>query len=184
MPAKRHALFASISLLLLASNNLAQIEERASRPADTYQGLHIAIYLDKASYRFRDIATLRVVLTNVGDLPIMIYKGLGWGCLGSLGYGLTDNRSRGLMPTFIPGSFYSPPFNKEDFITLKPGEAILTRRWMQLGRQEGIKKPGTYRVTVWYNNPVSQEFAPEGIQVWRMENENLIARSVRFAVSR
>ena len=46
------------------------------------------------------------------------------------------------------------------------------------------KKPGAYLVTVWYYNPVLQEFAPEGIQVLRMENEDLIARPVRFAVSR
>ena len=182
--AKRLTLSSCIALLLVAFGSFAQTDKRAERRTDTYEGLHISIYLDKASYRFGDLATLRVVLTNVGDSPITIYKGLGWGCLGSLGYGLTDSRGRGLMPTFIPGSFYSPPFPKEDFITLKPGEAVHTQRRMQIGRQEGIRQPGTYQVTVWYNNPVSQDFAPEGVKVWRIENEDLVARRVRFTVTR
>lgn len=179
----RLTLLSITALILLSSYCPCQTEKRLSRSKDTYRGLHISIHLDKPSYRLGDIATVKVNLENVGDVPITIYKKLGWGCFGSLGYGFTDSQGRGLMPTMIAGSFYSPPFPPEDFITLRPDEAIQTQRDIEIGLQEGIKTLGLYQITVWYNNPVSQDFAPEGLRMWSMANGVLVAKRMRFAVT-
>ena len=160
----RLTLLSTIALILLSPYSPGQTEKRSGWSKDTYKGLNISIRLDKPSYRLGNTATVEVNLKNIGDVPITIYKKLGWGCLGSLGYGLADSQGRGLMPTFIAASFYGPPISPEDFITLRPDEAIQTHREIEIGRQEGIKKPGLYHLSVWYNNPVSQDFAPEGLK--------------------
>ena len=183
MSTKCRIILTCMTSLVLALNSLAQTEKRCPHSSDTYHGLHLSINLDGTSYRLGEIATLQVTLKNTGDLPITIYKKLGWGCLGSLGYRLADSQGRGLMPTFLYGSFYSPPFPREDFITLRKGEVIQTQIDLDIGRREGIRKPGIYQVRVWYNNPVPQDFAPEGLQMWRMEEGDLVAKLARFTVT-
>ncbi|HSB08852.1 MAG TPA: hypothetical protein VLM38_05035 [Blastocatellia bacterium] len=159
-------------------------KRRYNSSHDTYRGLHLAAALNPWTYRLRDIATVVVTLENVDRGPITIYGKLGWGCFGSLGFGLEDMRGRGLIAASVPGSFYHPPFATEDFITLLPGQKLKTERDFEIGRDEGITTPGTYQVVIWYNSPVPREFAPLGLDIWPMENGRLLANKIRVIVTK
>ncbi|HEY9401161.1 MAG TPA: hypothetical protein VIQ24_00610 [Pyrinomonadaceae bacterium] len=165
-----------------AANNAQESKGERSLP-DKINGLHLSVELidDEKNFRRADTFRIRVKLKNVSQSPITLYKEMSWGWLSSLFLGISDGRGRKVDTPFLEHAFPHPPFPKEDFIAIRPGEAIEKVRDVELKLYE-IRKPGTYFVTVWYRSPVPQEFAPEGMKIWAMEEGRLESKPVKFRI--
>lgn len=172
-------------LITLAVGSVAKhqhsVKARASA-SDTKDGLQLSIEIDRDSYRLGDSATMKIRLKNVSRGPIAIFKNLAWGASASFTLGISADRGKLAQKTFLDDAQHRPPFVAEDFITIQPGELVEQERLIGL-RREGIKESGVYKVTVWYHSPIPRSFAPEGLQIWAMENGVLRSKPVAFNVT-
>jgi hypothetical protein len=154
---------------------------RNTKPVDHYRGLQLSVGLDAERYRLTDEAIMRIKLTNIGKEPIMIYRNFGWGWSSSFSLSVSDAKGRTIQPSFLDDHLPAPPFPTEDFLTLGRGEMIEKERELNF-KGYGIKKPGVYRVTVFYHSPIPRSFAPVKSKIWPMEYGDLQAKEVRISV--
>jgi len=149
---------------------------------DTRDGLKIIIELDKATYSLVNDPALKVILKNVSQLPLTLYKNMGWGAASSLFFAIGDSNGKLVRPDVLSDAQDYPPFSTKDFITLKPDEEFtLWRRFDWEG--QGITKSGEYSITVWYHSPVSEENAPKAINVWTKEKGTIRSKPFAFKVT-
>lgn len=151
-------------------------------PSDTGYGLQLLTELDGETFHLQDVAKLKIKLKNVGQGPITIYKHLAWGRSSSFTVFISDEHGKAVRRTFLEDAMHVPPFSKNDFVTIQPSESVETKRLVDM-RGDGIKAPGIYQITVRYHSPVPREFAPEGLEIWAMENGVLQSKPVTFKVT-
>ena len=159
-----------------------QSEKTAQEASDTRHGLKLSIELDRESYAPREAPKLRISLKNESNAPIAVYKEIGWGASSSLMMIVFDITGQGLESDTVFDARHQPPYRQEDFRLINPGQSfsVVPRLSLQL---LGVMGPGTYRLVVWYQSPVWQEFAPQGLPVWVRENGSLQSKPVTFKVT-
>ncbi len=153
------------------------------RTADTKYGLNLSVKLDRETYRLADDPKMTIYLKNVGPSAITLYKKMGWGASSSLFLGVADANGNWLDKNVLNDHKDRPPFAREDFTALEPGQSFEIRAWLSLDG-EGVTGPGRYSVSVWYQSPVSVNFAPKGMTVFVRENGSLQAKPVSFEVTK
>jgi hypothetical protein len=158
-------------------------KQTCERP-NCFKGLEISATLDKTDYRWGDIGRMTFTIKNVGNEPIAILKDLGWGPSSSLGFALGAIRGKTTHPARLDDAHDRPPYQREDFVVLKPGEFIEGNRHFNIDQDGGIVEPGIYEAVVWYHSPVWQEYAPDGLKIWPKENDSIECKSVRFTVTK
>ncbi len=184
MKIKFFTVFVIVTLLGWVSASAGQGKAgKSRRPADTINGLRLAVEIEGGVRKFHpdDSFEIKVKLTNVGKVPLTLYKDMGWGWSSSFFLSIVDARGRQLESAFLDDSLHRPPFAEEDFVTIKPGESLERENLVAL-EQYAIKAPGVYRVIVWYASPVPQEFAPAGLKIWGLDKGRLESKPVKFEV--
>jgi hypothetical protein len=149
---------------------------------DSKDGLKLTIELDKEIYSLKNDPALKVILKNVGQAPITLYKNMGWGAASSLFLAIGDSNGKLVQPDVLSDAQDYPPFPENRFITLQPNEEFTFWRRFDMEGQ-GITKLGKYSLTVWYHSPVPQASAPKGRNVWTKEKGTLRSKSVAFLVT-
>jgi hypothetical protein len=153
------------------------------REPDTKYGLKLSVRLNRDTYTLADTPRMTVCLKNVGSSPLVLYKRMLWGASSSLFMGVDDARGKYLDQKVLHDYRDRPPFAREDFITLEPGESFEVKTPLDF-EGEGLTEPGKYTVTVWYRSPVSLDFAPQGPNVFVKESGSLQSKPVAFEVTK
>lgn len=156
--------------------------DRLHEPLDTNYGLQLSVKLKDTVVQINSKPQIIVRLKNVSDKPITIYKNLAWGQGKSLSLFIEVIRGKLDGPTFLEEVFFRPPFPKEDFIPIQPGEFIEVKRSISL-RNFGVMEPGDYRIIVRYRSPIPEDFVPAGLEVWAMEYGALQTKPVDLKVT-
>jgi hypothetical protein len=151
-------------------------------PSDSNYGLQLSVELKDTIVRLNSTPQIIVKLKNVGDKPITIYKKLEWGQSKGLSFFIKAISGKLADPTFIPEASYYPPFPKEDFVTIQPGESFEVKRLISL-QILGVKEPGDYRLIVRYRSPISEDFAPAGLEIWAKEYGPLQTKPIDLKVA-
>jgi len=164
-------------------NRLRQYKAGESDPeVDTKYGLNLSVKLNRDTYRLADTPRVTICLKNVGSSPLVLYKEMLWGMSSSLFLWVDDARGRTLDKSVLADYKDRPPFAKEDFITLEPGQSFEVKTPLDF-EGEGLSRPGRYTVTVRYRSPVSLDFAPKGMNVFVEENGRLLSKPAAFEVT-
>jgi hypothetical protein len=171
----------SIALSGAAINQRGRVHE--GKLSDTRDGLNLSIELDGESYHLDDVAKLKITLKNVSQTPITVFKKFGWGPSSSFIFSISDDRGKEIERTAFADSTHWPPFSKEDFATLEPGESIQQDSELDLEGEE-VKVVGVYHINIWYHSPIPRRSAPEVPNLWSAENGTLRAKPVRFKVTK
>jgi len=151
-------------------------------PPDTKDGLELLVEVKDTVVRLNSSPQITVRLKNVSDKPITIYKNLDWGQSKGLSLFIEAIHGKLDAPTFLAEARYSPPFPKEDFVTIQPGEFVESKRlisWELLG----VKEAGEYRIIVRYRSPIPKDFAPAGLEIWGRENGALRTKPLDLKVT-
>jgi hypothetical protein len=157
--------------------------DRSPDPPDASDGLQLSVELKDTVVRLNGTTQIIVRLNNVGDKPIATYKNLVWAEATSLSLFVKVIHGKLKDPTSVKEFPYIPPFPKEDFITIQPGESIEKKRLITM-EEIGIKEPGDYRIIVRYRSPIPEDFAPAGLELWAMENGPLQTKPIDLKVTR
>ena len=146
-------------------------------------GLQFWVDLDRRSYQLSG-GTLRLRLSfkNVSGAPIALFTDMGWGPGSSLMLTITDEEGRGMTGEVLSDAHDYPPYDRKKFKTLEPGEQFRFARLIDL-ESEGVKKAGTYRLTVRYHCPVTKDALPEGIQNAWTADKGPLSCTVSFSVT-
>jgi hypothetical protein len=175
------ALLVTITVISMA--NKQRHNKRQIEPSDTGYGLQLSTELDGETFHLQDVAKLIIKLKNVSQGSITLYKHLAWGRSSSFTMFISDEHGKAVRGTFLEDAMHVPPFSKDDFVTIQPGESVEIKRLVDM-RGDGIKASGIYQIAVRYHSPVPREFAPEGLEIWAMENGVLQSKPVTFKVTR
>jgi hypothetical protein len=178
--------FVSIFLLTITPNGMADKQSRVKprvKPTDTKEGLQLSVELDKESYGLGDTARMKIRLRNLSQTPITIYKNLAWGASSSFTLSISAISGKLAERTFLDDAMHHPPFPREDFTTIQPGEFVEQERQLDL-RGDGIRTLGVYQIKIRYHSPVPHQFAPEGLKIWAMENGELRSKPVTLKVTK
>jgi len=157
--------------------------DRIPDPLDTRDGLQLIVELKDTVVHLNSDAQIVLRLKNVGDKPIAIYKHLAWADATSLSLFIKVIHGKLKDRTFVSEFFITPPFPREDFVTIQPGKFIERKRLISM-REIGIEEPGEYRITICYESPIPGEFAPAGLRIWAMENGPLQIKPIDLKVTR
>lgn len=184
----RQIIFAILVSLLSVTevlNGMPTTQHRGKRepgPRDNKDGLQLSIELDGEHFGINDVPTLKITLKNISQVPIAIYKNLAWGRSSSLTLSIVDDHEKMVRGTTLADASHVPPFPREDFLTIGPGESVQKESILGL-RDEGIKGLGAYKLVVWYHSPIPRDFAPSGLNLWAMENGVLQSKPVTLKVT-
>lgn len=187
MRIRQHKVITLVAVLVfvLAANCFAQRKGKHQlRASDTKFGLQLSIDLDDETFPLDSSLTLKAVLKNVGQVPITLLKRMGWGRSSSFSMSILDEKGNLVIGRMLDDAIdvRSVPFQKEDFITIQPGESIRRERLVDFP-SKGIGSPGIYQIIVNYHSSVSRRSAPEGLKIWAMENGVLQSKPARFTVT-
>ena len=150
--------------------------------SDTRFGLQLTVQLDRKTFQLEDTPILKIALKNMNETPIAIYKRLGWGGSSSFSLIILDEKDKAVIGRMIDDAKPAPPFTRDDFVVIQPGETIRQERALGF-ESKGITTPGVYKFIVMYHSPVPNEFAPKDLVIWPMENGVLQAKPVTFNVT-
>lgn len=177
------SLFTLLSLACIYTPPMFGAQEsrpREVKATDSADGLQISIHLGGEQFRTSDTAQLKVELKNIGDVPLMIHKDIGWYGDTSFGLSITDEHHQRVNPTVLIENFPTTPLPVDDFITLKPGESHEQERRLVLKWYQ-FEESGEYVLTATYWG-ASKDFVPESLRGRTWRGEQLKSKPIKFKV--
>ena len=177
------SLFTLVSLACIYTTPMfgaQEIRPREVKAADSADGLQISVHLGGEQYRTSDTPQLKVELKNIGDVPLMIHKDVGWYGDTSFGLSITDEHHQRVDSTFLMENFPTQPLPVDDFITLKPGESHEQERRLVLKWYQ-FEESGEYVLTATYRG-ASKDFVPESLRGRTWRGEQLKSKPIKFKV--
>jgi hypothetical protein len=158
-------------------------QSRHQAPASK-EGLEISAEIKGETFRLhKDDIPLTVTLKNVSQSPIIVCTKWVWDT-NSMAFSaieIDDEKGDWLAPATILERWGEPPLSKADFITIEPGKFIQKKLWVFLDEYQ-FKRPGTYRLVVYFYSDYKDSEAPAGIKFWDQKHGQIRSMPISFQV--
>lgn len=133
----------------------AQQGKRDATVEQKVPGLELSLVIDKRRYKLGDELKLQVMLVNLSNKPVYVFRTLDWGISASLSLHLRDASGKEIKPEFpTDAQTYESPDDKNAFVKLGP-DHFLGANFPASLRFLNFTRPGKYSISVEYTSPFS-----------------------------
>lgn len=134
----------------------------------SHQGLGVELSSNVTTLRLTESLAMRITITNKTRSLVYLDGRFAWGGGTNLAFAVQEAKTARVVPREIHYDTILPPARSRDvFIGLEPDQSTTVTMSETLADM-GIKKPGVYKVSVFYRSPSGPDVAFD-LPVWPSE---------------